>query len=136
MSAVRPYLQVGRRGGACLKLQKRIAASMFNCGPSKVWLDPNRKDEIAKARTREDLRTLITDKAVKYNVDPRKPKGALPTEVANRRHLIQQKRIHKHRMKQKAEFHRRRAKEQFPLGEHPSLQHLTPEELQQILEKE
>ena len=47
------------RKGSCLKLQKKVAASIFKCGPSKVWLDPERKDEIAKARTRKDLREGI-----------------------------------------------------------------------------
>ena len=38
--------------GNNLKLQKRLAMSILNCGRSKAWLDPERKELIAKARTR------------------------------------------------------------------------------------
>jgi hypothetical protein len=41
--------------GNNLKLQKRLAMSILNCGRSKAWLDPDRKELIAKARTRTDL---------------------------------------------------------------------------------
>merc|ERR1711879_687553 len=101
---------------------------MGKCGPSKVWLDPQKALEISKARTREALRQLIDQKAIRYNVSPRKPKPkALSTEVANRKFLIAKKRHHKARMKQKSEYHKLRASQSFPLEDHPSLQTLQKE---------
>lgn len=46
-----------------LKLQKRLAASVLDCGLRKVWLDPNEVNEISMANSREffsrlKLRTL------------------------------------------------------------------------------
>lgn len=36
-----------------LKLQKRLAASVLNCGLRKVWLDPNEVNEISMANSRK-----------------------------------------------------------------------------------
>ena len=43
-----------------LKNQKRIAAQMLKCGESRVWIDPNRTEDVADAITRSDVRTLIS----------------------------------------------------------------------------
>lgn len=37
-----------------LKLQKRLAASVLDCGQRKVWLDPNEVNEISMANSREN----------------------------------------------------------------------------------
>jgi len=42
-------------------LQKRLAASILNCGKYKVWLDPNEINEIAMANSRHNIRKLIKD---------------------------------------------------------------------------
>jgi len=42
-------------------LQKRLAASILNCGKHKVWLDPNEVNEIAMANSRHNIRKLIKD---------------------------------------------------------------------------
>merc|ERR1719444_280382 len=44
-----------------LKLQKRLAASVLNCGKRKVWLDPNETNEIHNANSRQNFRKLIKD---------------------------------------------------------------------------
>ncbi|KAK8947307.1 60S ribosomal protein L19-1 [Platanthera zijinensis] len=44
-----------------LKLQKRLAASVLNCGKGKVWLDPNEVSEISMANSRQNIRKLIKD---------------------------------------------------------------------------
>merc|ERR1712000_112789 len=44
-----------------LKLQKRLAASVLDCGKRKVWLDPNEVNEIALANSRKDIRKLVKD---------------------------------------------------------------------------
>lgn len=36
-----------------LKLQKRLAASVMDCGLRKVWLDPNEVNEISMANSSE-----------------------------------------------------------------------------------
>jgi ribosomal protein L19E len=36
-----------------LRLQKRLAASVFGCGKRKVWLDPAELPEIASANSRK-----------------------------------------------------------------------------------
>lgn len=36
-----------------LKLQKRLAASVMQCGLRKVWLDPNEANEISMANSSE-----------------------------------------------------------------------------------
>ena len=49
-----------------LRNQRRMAASLLKCGINRVWMDPDRLDEIAKAVTKEDIRVLINGKAIKY----------------------------------------------------------------------
>ncbi|KZV46508.1 hypothetical protein F511_10613 [Dorcoceras hygrometricum] len=44
-----------------LRLQKRLASSILNCGKNKVWLDPNESNHIAMANSRLSLRKLIED---------------------------------------------------------------------------
>jgi large subunit ribosomal protein L19e len=44
-----------------LKLQKRLAASVLNCGLRKVWLDPNEVNEISMANSRQNIRKLVKD---------------------------------------------------------------------------
>ena len=38
-----------------LKLQKRLAASVLDCGKKKTWLDPNETNEISMANSRNSL---------------------------------------------------------------------------------
>ena len=42
-----------------LKLQKRLAASIYGCGKRRVWLDPNESAEIAVGNSRAAVRKLI-----------------------------------------------------------------------------
>jgi len=44
-----------------LKMQKRLASSILNCGRRKVWLDPNEINEISMANSRQNIRKLIKD---------------------------------------------------------------------------
>ncbi|XP_072960393.1 large ribosomal subunit protein eL19y-like isoform X1 [Typha angustifolia] len=44
-----------------LKLQKRLAASVLDCGRGKVWLDPNEVNEISMANSRQNIRKLVKD---------------------------------------------------------------------------
>jgi large subunit ribosomal protein L19e len=44
-----------------LKLQKRLAASVLNCGLRKVWLDPNEVNELSVANSRQNIRKMVRD---------------------------------------------------------------------------
>jgi len=45
--------------------QKRISAALLKCGVHRVWFDPERSTDIQNAISREDLRGLISEGAVK-----------------------------------------------------------------------
>jgi large subunit ribosomal protein L19e len=47
-----------------LKNQRRIAAEILGCGINRVWIDPNRIEDIADAITRADIRTAIDSGAI------------------------------------------------------------------------
>jgi len=42
-----------------LKNQKRMAAEILHCGRTRVWIDPNRMEDVGDAITRADIRTAI-----------------------------------------------------------------------------
>lgn len=44
-----------------LRLQKRLAANILDCGKKKVWLDPNEVNEISMANSRQNIRKLVKD---------------------------------------------------------------------------
>ncbi len=41
------------------RLQRRMAAQILGVGESRVWIDPDRKDEVQTAITKDDVRKLI-----------------------------------------------------------------------------
>jgi len=45
--------------------QKRLAADVLNVGIHRVWLDPSRIEDIKEALTKQDIRDLIKDNAIK-----------------------------------------------------------------------
>jgi large subunit ribosomal protein L19e len=47
-----------------LKNQRRVAAQLLKCGENRVWIDPNRSEDVSDAITRGDVRTLIFSGAV------------------------------------------------------------------------
>ncbi|XP_028552633.1 60S ribosomal protein L19-1-like [Dendrobium catenatum] len=44
---------------ASLKLHKRLAASLLNCGKGKIWLDPKELNHISFANSRQNIRKLV-----------------------------------------------------------------------------
>jgi large subunit ribosomal protein L19e len=48
-----------------LTSQRKLAASVLDCGVNRVWIDPDRVDEVSMAITREEIRSLIKDRAIK-----------------------------------------------------------------------
>ena len=48
-----------------LQNQRRMASSILKCGKNRVWMDPDRTEEIAKAVTRKDVKILVNGGAIK-----------------------------------------------------------------------
>ncbi len=48
-----------------LSVQRRLAAEILDVGVNRVWFDPERLEEISAAVTREDVRSLIKQGAIK-----------------------------------------------------------------------
>ncbi|MEM3149200.1 MAG: 50S ribosomal protein L19e [Candidatus Jordarchaeales archaeon] len=48
-----------------LSVQRRLAAEILNVGVNRVWFDPEKLEEISAAVTREDVRSLIKQGAIK-----------------------------------------------------------------------
>lgn len=48
-----------------LSSQRRLASAVLDCGINRVWIDPERVDEVSMAITREEIRKLIKNKAIK-----------------------------------------------------------------------
>jgi large subunit ribosomal protein L19e len=64
--------------------QKRIAASVLKCGVNRVWFDPARLSDIENAISREDLRALITDGAIKARQKKGVSRGRARARIAQR----------------------------------------------------
>merc|ERR1712194_567714 len=45
----------------CLRIQKRLAASILKCGQKRLWLDPNETSEISLGNSRMSIRKSIKD---------------------------------------------------------------------------
>jgi large subunit ribosomal protein L19e len=54
-----------------LRNQRRMAKEVMKCGRDRVWMDPDRGEEIATAVTRSDIRRLVSGGAIKAH----QPKG-------------------------------------------------------------
>ncbi len=48
-----------------LRSQRRMAADILKCGVHRVWIDPERMDEVARAQTKDDIRRLIKEGVIK-----------------------------------------------------------------------
>lgn len=64
--------------------QKRIVASVLKCGVNRVWFDPSRLSDIENAISREDLRALITDGAIKARQKKGVSRGRARARIAQR----------------------------------------------------
>ena len=64
--------------------QKRLAASIMKCGVNRVWFDPERLSDIENAISREDLRGLITDGAIKAHQKKGVSRGRARIRTAQR----------------------------------------------------
>ena len=48
-----------------LKNQRRIAAAVLGCGANRIWIDPERMEDVQNAISRDDIRGLIEEGAVR-----------------------------------------------------------------------
>ena len=48
-----------------LKSQRRLAAAVLGVGVNKIWIDPETADEVEIAITRQEIRKLINEGAIK-----------------------------------------------------------------------
>jgi len=48
-----------------LSAQKRMAADVLDVGKNRVWLDPERQGDIAEAITRDEIRDLVDEGAIR-----------------------------------------------------------------------
>ncbi|MEM2105619.1 MAG: 50S ribosomal protein L19e [Candidatus Bathyarchaeia archaeon] len=48
-----------------LRSQRRLAAKILKVGESRVWIDPERADDVEAAITREEIRKLIHEGVIK-----------------------------------------------------------------------
>jgi large subunit ribosomal protein L19e len=67
-----------------LASQKRIVASILKCGINRVWFDPERLADIENAISREDLRGLVTDGAIKARQKRGVSRGRARAKMAKR----------------------------------------------------
>lgn len=67
-----------------LASQKRIVASILKCGVNRVWFDPERLTDIENAISREDLRGLVTDGAIKARQKKGVSRGRARARIAKR----------------------------------------------------
>jgi large subunit ribosomal protein L19e len=47
-----------------LKYQKRMAAEVMKCGSQRVYMDPNKTEDISEAVTRSDIKSLVKNKVI------------------------------------------------------------------------
>jgi large subunit ribosomal protein L19e len=69
-----------------LSFQRRIAASILECGENRIWMDPNALEDIASAATKEDVRKLVEDGVIK-----RKSVKGISRARVNKRHMQRKK---------------------------------------------
>jgi len=72
-----------------LSAQKRMASDVLDVGKNRIWLDPERQGEIEEAITRQDVRDLVDEGAIRAE----EPKGNSRGRARER----QEKRAYGHR---------------------------------------
>lgn len=52
-----------------LSVQRALAARILKVGKERIWIDPEREDDVSIAITREDVKILIHEKVIKVKYD-------------------------------------------------------------------
>ncbi|MBU2561303.1 MAG: 50S ribosomal protein L19e [Nanoarchaeota archaeon] len=58
-----------------LKVQKRLAAALFKCSEKRVWFDEDRLSDIKEAITKQDIKGLVIDGAIRLKPTRSTSKG-------------------------------------------------------------
>lgn len=58
-----------------LRVQKRMAAELLDCGQNAVWIDPLEQEDVASAITREDIRRLIRKDVIQKRAEEGTSRG-------------------------------------------------------------
>jgi large subunit ribosomal protein L19e len=67
-----------------LASQKRIVAAILKCGVNRIWFNPERLSDIENAISRDDLRGLVTDGAIKARQKKGVSRGRARAKIAKR----------------------------------------------------
>lgn len=73
-----------------MRMQRRIAAEILKCGENRIWIDPERIEDVKSAITREDIKRLIKEGIIK-----KKPVKGQSTYRAKIRHEQRKKGRHR-----------------------------------------
>ena len=65
--------------------QRRVAASILKCGIYRVWIDPNRTEDVAYAVTRDDVRNLIESGTIRKKQKGGSSRGRIRFAMAQRK---------------------------------------------------
>lgn len=68
-----------------LKNQKRMAAEILGIGKNRVWINPNKQSDVSMAITKEDIKELIEEGAIK----PKEKKGQSRSRVKTNKRIGQ-----------------------------------------------
>jgi large subunit ribosomal protein L19e len=64
--------------------QRRIAAAILGCGIHRIWFDPDRISDVQNAISREDIRGLIDEGAIKAHQVKGNSRGRARAKIAKR----------------------------------------------------
>lgn len=68
-----------------LKNQRRLAASVLGIGVNRIWIDPEIADEVEAAITRQEIRKLIKDGAIRAIPQKSLSRGRAREQAAKKR---------------------------------------------------
>lgn len=68
-----------------LRNQRRMAADILKCGENRVWMDPNRMEDVADAITREDVRSAINSGIIRKLPEKGHSRGRTRYRAAQKR---------------------------------------------------
>ena len=68
-----------------LRSQRRLAASILNVGVNRIWIDPERAEEVEAAITRQEIRKLIHEGAIRAASEKGQSRGRTRVLTAKKR---------------------------------------------------
>ncbi len=68
-----------------LRSQRRMAAEVLDVGKSRVWIDPERVEDVSEAITKQDIRNLVESGVIKKKAKKGTSKGRARKNKAQRK---------------------------------------------------